>query len=1377
MKKTHNTKYSIKTSIVSLLLCFSMLLGTTYAWFTDSVTSSGNIIQSGNLDIGMYWSENNTDWHDAEGANSSPVFSYDNWEPGYTEVRYIKVTNEGSLSFKYQMTLSPNGEVENLAEVIDVYYDIVTGNDEFIAPNSADKQGSLTKVGNLKELIESDDAVAGGVLLPANELSTDYYSGEIVVCISFHMQEQAGNEYQGKSIGTTFDIKLYATQYDYENDSFDNSYDDEAEWPDLPNDENVITAPVNLNSDGSLASAFNMGNEDGTINTTLGEGFKFKPGTTAASLNVNPMNESQANIVLAENESSKSYDIHIENVAEDNTVPAEIAIKEFFAPGLNEGNLAIYHVENGVTIPMTRIAADAEGTHNTFKYDPATGNVTVYLASFSEIVLVASQAEWKGNYDDSWYDANASEYTIANGDQLAAFGAIVGGMNGYARDSFTGKTVHLAANVNLGDYDLDNNDLIFYPIGYYYNGNKDDPYSTVWSFEGTFDGHGHKISNFYQNTWEIPGDYEGQYYKDAMGLFGYLVGATVKNLTVDNFSSDGEFTPTGVIAAYASNSSFSNIAITNCNPRVYNTGNGGIVGIGGNSDDPDTYELRFTNITIDNTNKITALWGSWDVACGGLVGMFRGAGHVHMINCHVGAQIDVYNDVCGNYQYYWYRYAGMLIGTNKNMITEEDGSIRPETEKFHAIGCTVHFGDWNNYYYCELVANSLASYTHDHQFSRLTQVDDVDVNRMTVTVNGETTAIPTSGRYNYVVLTDKDANGNWVHGDENATCYHFVDGEQWKHEQAGTEVIDGKEILKEDRQHYYLPFNQLFTGYGWGVEHVPIYNDETANPFKGVTILDRKQADSVEKFEGRKFNSVTQNGILIEEGILSSPISGRHYKLGHIFSYLEDAGVPVITGALTVTVTNLDENGNVTASLTRDTQNWEDITLVFSGKGKIILTIQDYYYCTPTSIEIQVREYPEGSKIRNFTYDGFGNGEDHHFSGIGDHITNGKHGVYECDFGYGPEVLDYAHKFDSRGKIVFTAPADGSYTIAYASLNANAGIRYRVKGENEDDSKYGSYTTLDIIKDPYELHVAKLEMEAGKTYEFTRVNKECGVYYVGYVPYTSIPGDHSHIYYEDSTADCEKGGNKTEMCMICGKTNTYNGVPALGHDWANEPGYPSTCEDTGKNPGEYCARCNKVNWGCESTPAHGHNYVNGFCHCVDEACHRPQQINNIIAGVDFTKGNNNDYSDFGTFFKPNGNCNMSNDNTYLIMKAYTILDENNQAGSTVFHHSYIEFTVTQDATFYVRVASTDRGNTSKFVLQDANGTQIESVFHSLHSNHSTPVVEVTGVSGHTVVYTLKAGTYRFYCTSTERVGRIMNMVVSYDVLNLEEVLRGLTPST
>jgi hypothetical protein len=109
-------------------------------------------------------------------------------------------------------------------------------------------------------------------------------------------------------------------------------------------------------------------------------------------------------------------------------------------------------------------AADAFTAHNQFKYDPATGDLTLYMASFSEVAVVAdTEKAWEGNYDYNWYDADATELTIANADQLAAFGAIVGGMNGQTADNFEGKSVKLIGDINLGDKDNANGSLIFHP--------------------------------------------------------------------------------------------------------------------------------------------------------------------------------------------------------------------------------------------------------------------------------------------------------------------------------------------------------------------------------------------------------------------------------------------------------------------------------------------------------------------------------------------------------------------------------------------------------------------------------------------------------------------------------------------------------------------------------------------------------------------------------------------------------------------------------------------------------------------------------------------------------------------------------------------------
>ena len=728
--------------------------------------------------------------------------------------------------------------------------------------------------------------------------------------------------------------------------------DEPVDDPAVENDAVVKTVEVKA-EEGIVTEELTFTEENVTV--TIPVGVKV----TGAELvvTVSKMDASEGGLTAGEGEELLPLDIHVEGVAEDNTTAIIIGVAGVLEAGMNLGNVTVYHVEDGEPVAMTQVMDVAELTaHNSFYYDPATGDITVAMASFSEVSTISETAKgWEGEVDHSWYKADATELYIANADQLWSFSQIVGGMaDGIEQDDFEGKTVYLIADINLGDedpaQDYSEDGKSFYPIGYY---NDLKSYkkqagvavtSNVTSFRGIFDGQGHTVGNFYQNTWEMFGDYNSGYsgtpnhYKDAMGLFGYVNGGTVMNLTVENFRSDGEFTPTGCIAAYACNATFENIAIVNCNPRVYNTGNGGIVGIGGNDSDPEEYKLTFNNITIDNSNKITALWGSWDVACGGLVGMFRGAGHAYMTNCHVAAQIDVYNDVCGNYQYYWYRYAGMMIGTNKNMITDANGYTVPETSKYHAENCTVHFGDWNDYYYCELVENSLASYTHDHQFSRLTLIDSVS-EIQDAEGNWNTTG-------NFAVITDaKNHTG---------TCYHIrkdADGKLYQHSHddynhdgvEDYETVNGEEILVEDHRVVYLPFNQLFTGYGWGVKHIPVYNGEDY-AFEGITILGRDEANSVVKFEAdANAQSITvQNGIAV--------------KLGDLFAAANQNEAPIFEKALNVSVTDLDEDDGVNTSveLVKNGNDWTQYELIFHGAGAVEIAIQDYYFCTPTSLQLSV---------------------------------------------------------------------------------------------------------------------------------------------------------------------------------------------------------------------------------------------------------------------------------------------------------------------------------------------------------------------------------------------------------------------------------------
>ena len=1142
----NSTKKTFLTSLMALLLCIVMLMGTTFAWFTDVVTSTGNIIQAGNLDAEMYYSETleNPDWKNADGP---AVFNYDKWEPGYTSVRYIKVKNAGKLNFKFQLSLDANGVVSKLGDVIDVY---------FFNPATEEitTLDGLTKVDNLTNVIKNHNNIPG-TLAPG---------AEVILAIALHMQESAGNEYQKLELCEGgFDLKLIATQVGVESDSFGPDYDDGATWEDNLPEQSTASSAIELNEDGTLPNALTFANDDGTISITVPAGTKFKQGTKLANLNVNKLATSGANITLEENEETRSFDVHVANLDESNTEVISIAIKEFLPAGLNMGNYQLYHVEDGQTVEMKLLADGETPVHNSFNYDPATGDVVLHLASFSEVALVAdTENKWNGDVDHSWYVGKSSPYTIANADQLWSFSQIVGNMaEGIEQDSFSGKTVKLISDINLGDDEEHNvGNKIFYPIGYWNNEGTyerkplDERTTAVqsgfYTFEGTFDGNGNTISNFYQNTWEMKGDHnwydpiKEQYYRDGMGLFGRVYGGTIKNLTVKNFSSDGEIATTGVIAAYADfGATFENIAIFGCNPRVYNIGNGGIVGcVGwytkGETDKPVT----FKNITVDNSNKISALWGSYDVACGGIVGQYYptsgqssanypvNAG-ISFENCHISAQMDVYNDVCANYQYYAYRYTGMLIGSIRENVTI-DGHSYPKMDGITAKDCTVHFGTWNDYYYCEIIDNTTASYTHDYQMSRLTEIKAIDGTTITY-LDGTTGTVPASGRANYVIVDYTKG-----HGTENATCYHFKDGAVWTHDMGGKETINGVEVLKEDKQHIYLEFNNLVTGYGWGV------TTKEVGDLAGVTILDREVANSVEKFEGK----------------VNQLVDYTTYTLADIFKVKDGLSVEIVHSAITVSIVNLNENDNVVAKIDYDQSNWENTKITFTGTGSINITIQDYYFCVPTTITVNISGH-------NHAYD---NGCDTTCNVCG-------------------ETRETEHTYDNAcdttcnecGKTREPAGHTEVIDSAVAPTCTETGLT---------EGKHCSTCNEVIVKQ-------EIVPAIGHKYNSEMVHPSCTE--VGYTKYTcSVCGDtytdsevpeRGHTYNAVVTAPtCTKGGYTTYTCSVCDHTYTTDKTEALGHTEVIDSAVAPTCTTTGLTEGKHCGVCGETITAQATIPATGH---------------------------------------------------------------------------------------------------------------------------------------------------------------------------------------------
>ncbi len=229
MTKTKSTKRALLTSALALLVCVSMLIGSTFAWFTDSVTSGNNIIKSGNLDIELeYW--NGTDWTDVKGAND--ILTNTLWEPGVTEVAYLRVANAGSLVLKYQLGINILNEISGKNQA-----------GETFKLSNYIKFGVVEGVNGQTGAYSKDDAgraAAIAAVTDAKKISAGYTKAatmdpaeELYLALVVYMPTDVGNvaNHNGTDVPQIdLGINVYATQMTAENDSFNDQYDAAASW-------------------------------------------------------------------------------------------------------------------------------------------------------------------------------------------------------------------------------------------------------------------------------------------------------------------------------------------------------------------------------------------------------------------------------------------------------------------------------------------------------------------------------------------------------------------------------------------------------------------------------------------------------------------------------------------------------------------------------------------------------------------------------------------------------------------------------------------------------------------------------------------------------------------------------------------------------------------------------------------------------------------------------------------------------------------------------------------------------------------------------------------------------------------------------------------
>lgn len=229
-QKTVSLRRSLLASVMALALSCSMLIGTTFAWFTDSVASSNNIIKSGNLDIELEYLKADGQW--ATVGETTNVFAENAlWEPGHTEVVYLKISNEGSLAFNYKLGVNIVEEVKSInvaGEELQLSTYIMMGAVADQATKYATRQEARDALTGTEVKAIKEGYAQTGVLYPVNNIPTGEASEEYLALVVY-MPETVGNEAnhkKGEAVPTIkLGINLLATQYTYEEDSFDKDYD------------------------------------------------------------------------------------------------------------------------------------------------------------------------------------------------------------------------------------------------------------------------------------------------------------------------------------------------------------------------------------------------------------------------------------------------------------------------------------------------------------------------------------------------------------------------------------------------------------------------------------------------------------------------------------------------------------------------------------------------------------------------------------------------------------------------------------------------------------------------------------------------------------------------------------------------------------------------------------------------------------------------------------------------------------------------------------------------------------------------------------------------------------------------------------------------
>ena len=254
MNNKRATKRALLTSIMALVMCVAMLVGTTFAWFTDTASTGVNKIQAGNLDIELAYKNSTTGVEFKKADKSTLVFDNNAlWEPGHVEYVVLKISNAGTLALKYKLGINIASETGSTS---------IDGNafklsDYIRFAVLDDDQSSLGRAALVAAAENAGSKLINEGYSKENNLNTTNDADTVTLVV--WMPKSVGNEANYKvAEGITapsidLGINVVATQLTYENDSFNDQYDKDAEYPisvttgdELQAIVSNATAPVNI---------------------------------------------------------------------------------------------------------------------------------------------------------------------------------------------------------------------------------------------------------------------------------------------------------------------------------------------------------------------------------------------------------------------------------------------------------------------------------------------------------------------------------------------------------------------------------------------------------------------------------------------------------------------------------------------------------------------------------------------------------------------------------------------------------------------------------------------------------------------------------------------------------------------------------------------------------------------------------------------------------------------------------------------------------------------------------------------------------------------------------------------------------------------------